>query len=39
MESLYEPGKASIPRWDAGTSTEEAGQKVNELILPEGRRP
>ncbi len=39
MESLYEPGKAPIPTWDAGTPAEVAGHKANELILPEGRRP
>ena len=39
MESLYPPGKAPIPRWDAGTAQEAAPDKANELVLPDGRRP
>jgi flavin-dependent dehydrogenase len=39
MESLYEPGKAPIPPWDAGIPAARAADKTNELILPEGRRP
>jgi flavin-dependent dehydrogenase len=39
LESLYEPGKQPIPRWDAGTPAEAAVNKANELTLPEGRRP
>ncbi len=39
LESLYEPGKPQIPRWDAGTPAEVATDKANELVLPEGRRP
>jgi flavin-dependent dehydrogenase len=39
IESLYEPGKRPIPRWDAGTPAEAAANKANELTLPEGRRP
>jgi flavin-dependent dehydrogenase len=39
MESLYPPGKAPIPPWDAGVPAEKADSKVNELILPEGPRP
>jgi flavin-dependent dehydrogenase len=39
MESLYEPGKPPIPPWHAGASPEVAEDKVNELFLPEGRRP
>jgi len=39
MESLYEPGKSTIPRWDASTPAEQADHKVNELILPDGRKP
>jgi hypothetical protein len=39
LESLYEPGKPEIPRWDAGTPAEVATDKANELVLPEGRRP
>jgi len=39
MESLYGPGKAAIPSWDAGTPAETATDKVNELLVPEGRKP
>jgi hypothetical protein len=39
MESLYEPGKNVIPTWKAGIPAEQAGDKANELFLPEGRRP
>jgi flavin-dependent dehydrogenase len=39
MESLYEPGKAPVPAWDAGTPPEVAQTKANELYLPEGYRP
>ena len=39
MESLYEPGMSPIPRWDAGIPAEQAKDKVNELILPDGRKP
>jgi len=39
MESLYAPGKSPIPRWDAGIPAERAEDKVNELTLPEGRKP
>jgi flavin-dependent dehydrogenase len=39
MESLYPPGKAPIPSWNAGTPQDAAPQKANELVLPEGRRP
>jgi flavin-dependent dehydrogenase len=39
MESLYPPGRPSIPPWNAGTHAEEAENKANELVLPEGRRP
>jgi hypothetical protein len=39
MESLYEPGKSSIPSWDAGVPAERAEHKHNELMLPEGRKP
>ena len=39
MESLYPPGKAPIPPWDAGTEMEHAPEKANELKLPEGWRP
>jgi flavin-dependent dehydrogenase len=36
MESLYPPGKTSIPAWTAEAPPEVAGNKVNELFLPEG---
>jgi len=39
MESLYEAGKKPIPRWNAGTPVDQAVDKHNELMLPEGRRP
>ena len=39
MESLYPPGKAGIPKWDAGTPADQTNQKANELTLPDGRKP
>jgi flavin-dependent dehydrogenase len=39
MESLYPPGKAPIPPWNAGIPSEAAPQKANELKLPEGWKP
>jgi flavin-dependent dehydrogenase len=39
MESLYPPGKAPIPPWNAGSRPEAAPGKANELIVPEGRKP
>ena len=39
MESLYPPGKTPPKMWDAGTPPEVAATKVNELFLPDGRRP
>jgi flavin-dependent dehydrogenase len=39
MESLYAPNKAPPKTWDSGTPPEIAQNKVNELFLPEGRRP
>ena len=39
MEAMYEPGKKPIPAWDAGSAAELTPEKVNELVLPEGRRP
>ena len=38
LESMYPPGKAPIPRWDAGTPADVASDKANELVLPEGPR-
>ncbi len=39
MESLYPPDKAPIPTWNPGTPMDEAPDKRNELMLPDGRRP
>lgn len=39
MESLFPPDKTPIPDWNAGTPADEAKDKVNELVLPDGRRP
>jgi hypothetical protein len=39
LESLYGPGKAPIPMWDAGTPADLAQDKANELMVPDGRRP
>jgi hypothetical protein len=39
MESLYEPGKQPIPRWNTGVPVERSEEKLNELFLPDGRRP
>jgi flavin-dependent dehydrogenase len=38
MESLYEKGHPSIPSWRDGSTPEEAGNKANELVIPEGDR-
>ena len=38
MESLYPPDKKRLSTWDEGAPPEKAGDKVNELVLPEGRR-
>ena len=38
LESLYEPGKQSIPTWKQGTQAQEAPDKANELMLPDGLR-
>jgi flavin-dependent dehydrogenase len=39
METLYPDGKAPIPPWDAGSPAAVAADKINELVLPDGRRP
>jgi len=39
MESLYPPGKASIPAWNAGVSPEQVPDKAHELVLPVGPKP
>jgi flavin-dependent dehydrogenase len=36
MESLYPPDKKPIPTWNAGSPQDDAPQKVNELVLPDG---
>lgn len=36
MESLYAPGKAPIPPWNAGTPGEALEEKAPHLVLPEG---
>jgi hypothetical protein len=38
LESLYPPDKKAIPTWRQGLPQDEAPQKANELILPEGPR-
>jgi flavin-dependent dehydrogenase len=39
MESMYAPGQAAIPSWRDGLPPDRARSKVNELVLPDGRRP
>jgi flavin-dependent dehydrogenase len=39
MESLYDENKKAIPAWTAAAPPEIAQNKVNELYLPEGRKP
>jgi flavin-dependent dehydrogenase len=39
MESLYEPGHATLKPWHEGQTPEEAQHRINELILPDGKRP
>ena len=39
MESLYAPGKRGIPPWSEGTPAGQSAHKLNELVLPDGRRP
>ncbi len=38
MESLYDTGHPSIPSWRDGATPEQAANKANELVLPEGDR-
>jgi len=38
METLYRPEKSRIQDWTEGSTSDEAANKANELILPEGRR-
>ena len=39
MEALYNEDKPAIPSWSAGTPQDQADHKVNELFLPDGKRP
>ena len=39
LESLYADGKQPIPRWNEGVMAASVTDKVNELVLPDGRRP
>jgi flavin-dependent dehydrogenase len=39
MESLYAPGRTTIPTWRQGKPQDEIPEKANELVLPEGHRP
>jgi flavin-dependent dehydrogenase len=39
LESLYEEGRAPIPRWNAATEADAVPDKANLLVLPDGRRP
>ena len=39
MESLYEPGRQTIPTWKQGLPQDQVPDKANELVLPDGRRP
>ena len=37
MESMYGPEKSRIQDWTEGSSSDEAVDKANELLIPEGR--
>ncbi len=39
MESLYEPGRQTIPTWKQGLPQDQVPDKANELVLPDGWRP
>jgi flavin-dependent dehydrogenase len=39
MESQYDDNHPRIPAWNEGTPPDQAQNKVNELVLPEGLRP
>src|SRR5262245_40299920 len=39
MESLYPPDKKPIPAWNAGTPQDDAPDKANQLVLPDGVKP
>jgi flavin-dependent dehydrogenase len=38
MESMYKNGHPSIPSWRDGTTPDQATNKTNELVLPDGPR-
>ena len=39
MESMYPPDKKPIPAWNAGAPQDQAPDKANELVLPDGAKP
>ena len=39
MESMYPPDKQPIPAWNAGAPQDQAPDKANELVLPDGAKP
>jgi hypothetical protein len=39
MESLYPADKQRLQTWREGMAPDQAQQKANELVLPDGRRP
>jgi flavin-dependent dehydrogenase len=39
MASLHASDHPAIPSWDSGTPQDLAGNKANELVMPDGRRP
>lgn len=39
MESLYGAGHERVRAWDEGLTSEQAGHRHNELVLPDGQRP
>ena len=36
IESLYEPGRQTIPTWQQGLPQDQVPDKANELVLPRG---
>ncbi len=38
LESMYAPDRAAIPSWHDGQTADQAQGRVNELVLPDGRR-
>ncbi len=39
MDALYASGREPIQPWNAGTPASAAGDRRNELVIPEGRQP